>query len=669
METATSQANVLKDSTLLTRLPSLTSNELLPLFNAFWVDTAGAFCEEFSLDKKQFKKWLKGKSAGADADAAVKEVLRQALTTQREGRRRPLQSINRYGALAKNEYLLSGLEGHISKLASRRELSTAILVDGDACSNEVRKLEWMLPEGGDAGFHALAVAGSRTSMPPWWPATADWCSLIRLEEALPNEADYTISVAASSWIKERRRNGSSSSSLQMYIVARDKFAEPLSVVLKKTYGIACAGIDPTTVSLSLVFLFELSTPLPPLSPTALGVKAVLDAHYTRTWAMGDSSLAEKLSGAFKNEKLCSLHATAATIRFLDELFVQRRIALQRTASPHNSPPSTPGDSPQSVSSRHSPEKPTAVTSPTPDATLSLSSHTTLPPTMQPIPNTFPLTPVTPTSLSSSSSSSSSSHSLQQQLPALSATAPIFTPLKPPADPKSLFPPSILHAPSSSTPSSFTLPTTRPAPPPLVRPLSISAPIFQPLAPLSTPPCHAGKSPQAAISTHPWLLALRDELATRTLIPLSEIGHRYPCENLASLGYTKWAHLLELPTVQELLNADFIAADRDTAPVLRSRRAAVHPQLPSPQQQQQQLPLPAHPPPPPRAVAVESLSDEDLRREWKLRWRYTQREFCDKYSCNQGNFSSWLNKRRLTSPASSAAVRAWLREEKRTEKIV
>lgn len=57
--------------------------------------------------------------------------------------------------------------------------------------------------------------------------------------------------------------------------------------------------------------------------------------------------------------------------------------------------------------------------------------------------------------------------------------------------------------------------------------------------------------------------------------------------------------------------------------------------------------------------VDSLSDEQLRFEFRLRWKGSQREFCREFPIHEGNFSSWLNHRLQSQPASSAAVRRWL----------
>ncbi len=58
---------------------------------------------------------------------------------------------------------------------------------------------------------------------------------------------------------------------------------------------------------------------------------------------------------------------------------------------------------------------------------------------------------------------------------------------------------------------------------------------------------------------------------------------------------------------------------------------------------------------------EEAFPQELQQEWRKNWSGTQRDFCESYAINEGNFSSWL--RGKDSPASVRAVTLFLEERK------
>lgn len=437
--------------------------DLIKKFENTWQDTIGAFCEEFSLNKKQFKKWLKQKGSYTAGELAVRKFFEQDLHVKRK-------------SACCNVLRISEMREFIVNLAKSEHLKTLILVDGDACCGEVRKFAWIKPESKIA-FYFIAIGGAKTVIPPWWNGVnSTW---IQLDENLPNEADYAISIAASIWINQNKT--------ELYVLARDKFAEPLSVVLNKTYGVNCYGIDPTTVNVSLVYLLQ-------SGPQELSDKAIEIQQILNSWKVED--LQQKIP-----------NLSNQTISILNEIVLRRRISKDK------------------------------------------------------------------------------------------------------------------HVENIVTKSS-----------------SEAFPVFIPKTIMLKPTYYAGKASQTEIYAHPYLMAIRDILQKRKVISLAEIGQLYPSSGLEVLGYNKWAYLLELPEVQNMLNADYIPAGTGTPAAMLKVRQTV-------------------------AVknGVDNMSDDELRYEWKLLWKQDLNSFCDKYQCNRGHFSSWLHKRRLNSPGSSAAVRQWIKD--------
>lgn len=142
-----------------------------------------------------------------------------------------------------------------------------------------------------------------------------------------------------------------------------------------------------------------------------------------------------------------------------------------------------------------------------------------------------------------------------------------------------------------------------------------------------------------ISSHPSLLAIQERLKKEEVLYLHQIVQVYPNSDLAALGYQKWEDLLAKPEVQDMLNADFVPSRWGFPAALEARSNLGESEF--------------------VLDEVNYFNDEQLRYYWKLKWKKSLKDFCEQYQCNIGHFSSWLNQRRLTSPASSGAIRRWM----------
>lgn len=445
------------------------------------------FCEEFHIDKKTFKSWLKGRKTSEVSERAVQAYLVQLASGARAADALPPgQGIR-----------LEDVRELIARLAET--IKTVIFIDGDTCLEQVRKLEWMIADRLD--LHVIVVINQRAVVPYWWTAPS-WCKLIRLEQSLPNEADYTISVIASMWAQIHK--------VSMYIVARDKFADPLAMILQQVYGINCYVAEPTC-SLSLLYLHQEAS-VRGLSELALAVHELFASNSSEVG--GD--LQAKLVSMLPHISANLIEKTLSIIREMNRAKVDNTLA--RVA---------PGPS-----------------------------------------KVIPVNVIT-----------------------LSASAPVFTPK-----------------------------------------------IF---APTVTPSYLSGREVSMSPHDHPWLLALREELKTRAVITVAEIGQRYPSEGLASLGSTKWAHVFGLPAVQDMLDIIYLPAGVRTPAAMIQKRTSSNQTV--------------------KAEHPSNMSDNELRTAWQQRWKASLADFCDRYNCDKGSFSSWLHERRGFSPASSGAVRTWLTE--------
>lgn len=107
------------------------------------------------------------------------------------------------------------------------------------------------------------------------------------------------------------------------------------------------------------------------------------------------------------------------------------------------------------------------------------------------------------------------------------------------------------------------------------------------------------------------------------------------------GCTRWTALLSLPQVANFLEADLGVSHSCKTKVCLFRRSVM----------------------PRKAVlSVVCATDEDLRWLWHALWggQRTVEEFCSEFGCNTSHFRAWLNRKRLQDPASSGAVRQWLK---------
>lgn len=140
-----------------------------------------------------------------------------------------------------------------------------------------------------------------------------------------------------------------------------------------------------------------------------------------------------------------------------------------------------------------------------------------------------------------------------------------------------------------------------------------------------------------------LVEVKKKVAAEGEVRLGVLGQQWPWTPKLSTEYKcdKWLQLVQQQHVLDYLDADLITLPGPSY-TLRWRKFAAEQ-------------------PPPKLEPLKMVPSQ-LRAAYKTQWSGTQKSFCMRYGCNQGNFSSFLNGRRRDDPASCDAIRKWLSEE-------